>query len=282
MSELCVVTDSGADISKTEADELGVTVVPLVVNFGSETFLDKELDSETFWQKAETVHPQSSQPPVGAFAEAFAALVNEGARVLCITLTSKHSGTFNSAWAAAQSFVDKVTVFDSQAVSWGQRFQVEAAAKAARAGRTLGEVLDTLKGMQDRIHMFALVDTVEYLQRGGRVDGVISVIKHVVRVFNIKPLLELRNGEVKPLGVVNSLTRGLLRIEREVLALGPIERLGVMHIRSRDRAAKLAQELSQRVSPPLPEVPIIETGVALATHGGPGVIAAFALVQADH
>lgn len=277
MAPIHIVTDSGSDITGAEAEELGVTVVPLSVSFGEETFQDRELDAETFWQKAKVIHPRSSQPSVGAFEEVFASLVAKGAEVLCITITSKHSGTFNSAWAAAQRFMGKVTVFDSRSVSWGQRFQVLAALKAAAENKGMTEILAILRGIGDRVRLFAMLDTIEYLRKGGRAVHFISALHRVVGLLNIKPLLTMSDGEIKLLGVANSFARGLLRIEREVLALGPLEALGILHIRSQETAETFAQRLAAKLSPPLASVPILETGVALATHGGPGVIAALAL-----
>lgn len=277
MSELYIVTDSGADLPEAEAGQIGVHVVPLTVTFGQETYADRDLDSDTFWQKAQVVHPLSSQPSVGAFEQVFASLVEKGAQVLCITLTSKHSGTYSAACAAAQRFADKVAVFDSLAVSWGQRFQVEVAAQWARAGKAVEDIVATLREMRPRIALFAVVDTLEYLERGGRVAKVLPLIKRVAHTLNIKPLLTMREGEVRLLGAVNSLTRGVLRIEREVLALGALERLSVIHIRSRERAVALAQSLAEKLLPERIEIPITEAGVALSTHGGPGCVAAIAL-----
>lgn len=279
MRECRVVTDSGADLPKSTAAELGVTLVPLIVNFGEETYLDGELDMDTFWDKARHVHPKTSQPPMGVFEEAFARLVDEGADVLCITLTGKHSGTYSTACMAAQRFGRRVTVFDSKSVSWGQRFQVEAAVAAAREGQPVSEIVKMLAEMQTRLHMFFLVDTLEYLERGGRIAKLLPTIKRFVRFFNIKPLLTMIEGEVRLMGVVNSFARGELRIEREVLALGPLERLGVFHMRNHERALRLAESLATKLSQPTIEIPIVEAGAVLSTHGGPGVVAAIALRQ---
>jgi len=113
-----VVTDSTCDLSAEVLEELGVVVVPLVVRIGNEEFLETDLSADEFWAKVEAARaqglfPQTSQPSLGAFESVFASLVGEGHEVACVTVTSKHSGTFNTARAAAQGFGDAVMVFDS-------------------------------------------------------------------------------------------------------------------------------------------------------------------------
>ena len=279
MPKVRIVTDSAADMTKAEADRLGIIVVPLIVTFGTESCLDGELDTETFWRKAHVVHPQTSQPPVGAFDKAFAPLVDEGAEVICIAITSKHSGTFNSAWTAAQRFAGKVAVFDSWALSWGESFLAQAAAEAASEGKTMSEILTLLGDARDRLHTFILLDTIEFLKKGGRAAKFIAVVEKVARFFNIKLLLTMKEGELKLLGTANSFSRGLLRMEREVLSLVPLERLAVMHIRNPETADRFARSLAAKLTPPLSQVPSLETGAALSCHGGPGVVAAVALTK---
>ena len=143
MQQVEVVTDSGADLSADVVAELGITVVPLIVLFGEETYPDGELTIDEFWRKIDTGHhhPGTSQPPVGVFEEAFARLVEDGCSVLCLTITSKHSGTFGTASAAAQRFGGRVKVVDSLSLSLGQGFQVLAAAQAAAQGLDLDGVV---------------------------------------------------------------------------------------------------------------------------------------------
>jgi DegV family protein with EDD domain len=277
MATVKIVTDSASDMSPEMARRLGVTVVSLVVNFGSESCLDSDLDNERFWEKAGAAHPQTSQPPVGAFEYAFAPLVEGGTEVICITVTGKHSGTFNSATMAAQRFGGKVTVWDSYSISWGQIFQVEAAAEAANQGKTVAEILQMLAEVRQRLFLALVLDTVEYLKKGGRAAKFISIVEKVVQFFHIKPLIIFKEGELKLMGTANSFTRGLLRLEREVLALEPLEKLAIMHIRNREAAEKFSKNLVGKLAYPLPEVRVLETGAVLSCHGGPGVIAVVAL-----
>jgi DegV family protein with EDD domain len=277
MSIVKIVTDSASDMSPEMARRLDVVVVSLVVNFGSESCLDSDLDNETFWIKAKSVHPQTSQPPVGAFESAFAPLVEGGAEVICITVTGKHSGTFNSATMAAQRFGGKVNVWDSYSISWGQIFQVEVAVEAANQGKSAPEILAILADTRQRLQVNLVLDTIEFLKKGGRASKFISIVEKVVSFFHIKPLITFKEGELKLLGTANSFTRGLLRLEREALALEPLEKLAVMHIRNAEVAKKFAENLKGKLAYPLAEVPVLETGAVLSCHGGPGTIALAAL-----
>ena len=136
MQQVRVVTDSGADLSADVIAELGITVVPLIVRFGEEMYPDGQLTVEEFWLKIAEGghHPGTSQPSVGVFEETFARLVQEGYSVLCLTITSRHSGTFSTASTAAQRFGNKVRVLDSLSLSLGQGYQVLAASQAAAQG----------------------------------------------------------------------------------------------------------------------------------------------------
>ena len=280
MSSIRIVVDNSCDIPEAMAEELGIGVVPLVVNFGQETFLDCELTREEFWRKAEELcHPRTSQPSVGAFVERFRPLVEAGNDVICLTITGKHSGTYNSAWAAAQEYNGHVTAVDSLSLSWGTAWQVLAAREAAEAGQSVPQILDMLNGMSERNRIVILLDTLEYLERGGRASRVMPTIKKAVSVLNIKPLLTMEDGELKLLGVARSFQRGIKRLRREIVAAGPYEKLSVIHIRRPEVAKRVAQQLAQELEYPLDEITIGETGTVLSCQGGPGVVAAIGLRQ---
>ena len=278
MSSIRIVVDNSCDISEAMAEELGISIVPLVVNFGQETYLDCELTREEFWRKAEEVcHPRTSQPSVGAFAERFEPLVEGGNEVVCVTITGKHSGTFNSAWAASQEYNGHVTVVDSRSLSWGLAWQAIAALEAAEAGQSVPQIVDMLRGMRERNHVVILLDTLEYLERGGRASRLMPTIKKAVSVLNIKPLLTMEDGELKLLGVARSFQRGLKRLRRETVAAGPYEKLSVIHIRRPELARRVAQQLAEELEHPLDEITVAETGTVLSCQGGPGVVAVIGL-----
>ena len=280
MSKIAIVTDSGCDLPKTIQNQYGIKVVPLVVRFGTEVYLDGQLTVDEFWNKVQQgpSYPQTSQPPTGMFEEAFAPLVEQGYHVLCLVITSKHSGTFNSAYAASQSFPEQVTVFDTLSLSLGQGYQTIAAAQAAADGQSLEEILALLESIRARTHLFIVLNTIEYLRRGGRADQIIPVLERVVRVLNIKPVLEVVDGQLKLLGAARSHEKGMQRIQEEVARHGPAEMLIVAHTRLSNEVSDFASTLARRLDFPLAKVIITEAGPVLSSHAGPGVMAA-AIVQ---
>jgi len=255
-----------------------IAVVPLIVRFGTEVYQDGELSVDEFWEKgAGPHHPQTSQPSVGAFEEVFERLVAQGKQVLCLTITGKHSGTFNSARLAAQRFGEAVKVFDSLSLSLGLGIQTLTAAQAARAGRSMQEVLALLKDMRARMRVMLVFDTLENLRRGGRADGFIAVADRMTRALNIKPVINIVDGQLRLLGAARSFQRGLRRILSLVERLGPLEHLAVVHTRRQEIAEEMANWLAERTGFPRERIWVEETGAALASHAGTGVIGVLAV-----
>ncbi|KPL23263.1 MAG: hypothetical protein AMJ93_05090 [Anaerolineae bacterium SM23_84] len=282
MPRIAVVTDSGCDLPRSLQDQYHITTVPLIVRFGEEQFLEHELARERFWEKASQAppHPATSQPSAGQFEETFAPLIEQGNHVLCLTITSKHSGTFNSAYVASQTFPGKVTVFDTLSLSLMQGYQAILAAQAAGEGRSLEEILRLLENTRSRTHLFIGLDTIEYLRRGGRADALMPIIERVARVFNIKPILQVIDGELKLLCAPRSMQKAGQRMQQEVAARGPAEMVCAIHIRANDRVHDFAKALADSVDFPAAQVMIAEAGPVLSCQGGPGVLAAGVVQQA--
>jgi DegV family protein with EDD domain len=269
-----IVTDSGADLSADMVARLGITVVPLVVRFGQETYPDGQLTMEEFWLKVAEGqhHPGTSQPSVGVFEQVFARLVEDGSSVLCLTITSKHSGTFGTATAAAQRFGGRVKVMDSLSLSLGQGFQVMAAAQAAEQGLGLDEIVRKIHQVQERSHLYLVLDTIEYIRRGGRADALMPVLGRVTKMLRIKPVLMLAEGRLSLHSLARSYERALAQMRQQIAQLGSVERLAVVHIRCPELARKMAGALAQDLSVPLEGIQLTETGPLLSTHGGPKVV----------
>lgn len=274
MAQVRIVTDSAADLTAERAAELEITVVPLVVRFGEEVYADARMTCDEFWAKVATSphHPGTSQPPMGVFEEAFGRLVEAGHSVLCVALTSKHSGTYSTAYAAAQRFGDKVRVIDSLSLSLGQGELVLAAARAARSGLNLDQVAGVVEEYRSRSHLLILLDTIEYIRRGGRADAIMPVLDRVTKLLDIKPLLTVDDGRLGLHGLARSYERGLAKLRQQVLQLAPVERLAVGHIRSPKLAVETALNLSSQLGFPLEQIRVIEAGPLLSTHGGPKVV----------
>ena len=270
-----VVTDSSADLCAELAQELDITIIPLVVTCGAQTYLDSALPREEFWRLAKGPVPcTTSQPPMGSFQEAFQRLVDRGHRVLCATITGRHSGTFNTAWSAAQLFGDRVTVVDSLSLSRGLAWQVITAARLGLQGIAMDKIVEKLRAIQKRTHLLIQLDTLEALRRGGRAAKLMPIVDRIVQALNIKPILNIRDGELSLLGAARSYEKGVERIKKEIAHLGPLEYLAVMHTRREALAQQVADELAHLTQFARERIAVVEAGVVLACHAGEGVIAA--------
>ncbi len=276
-----IVTDSSCDLPPESLRELGIEVVPLVVTFGGEDYRDGELTPDEFWAKAAgPLPPHTSQPPLGAFVELFQRLVAGGRSVLCLTVTSKHSGTFNAARLDAQSFGESVHVFDSLSTSLGLGYQVLQAALAARAGQAAQHLLGSLEELRSRVHLLIVLDTLESLRRGGRADTFIAVAERMTRMLNIKVIINMVEGQLRLEGAARSLKGALGRVQDAVDRLGPLEALAVVHARNRALAEQVADQLAGRLGFPRERIWVRETGAVLSTHAGPGVVGVMAVPRA--
>src|SRR5436305_85119 len=175
-----IVTDSTADLTPDEAAALGVTIVPLTVFFSDEAFLDNiELDSASFYDKLQKAKdlPRTSQPPPASFQEAYTRLIEEGADgILSVHLSSKLSGTYQSARTARDTMPEDtrkvpIEVIDSLSISGGMAMSIRKAADEARQGLSLEEIKKRLVERLSRTHIFAVLDTLEYVKRGGRIGA---------------------------------------------------------------------------------------------------------------
>jgi fatty acid kinase fatty acid binding subunit len=273
-----IVTDSGGDLPAQLRQEWDIESVPLTVLFGGEAYRDGDLTVDEFWEKAAGPHhPKTSQPPVGAYEEVYERLVALGKQVLCVTLTGKHSGTFNAARLAAQRFSGAVIVFDSLSLSLGEGVQALVAAEAARAGHSMAEILAILENLRARMRLLIVLDSLENLRRGGRAAAFIAVADRMARALNIKVMINLEEGQLRLSGAARSFKGALARVLGMIEQLGPLDHLAVVHTRNPHTAQEVAEELAQRTRFPRERIWVRETEGVLAVHAGPGVIGVMAV-----
>ena len=189
---------------------------------------------------------------------------------MCITVTSKLSATYNAAVIASQRFApDQVTVVDSTTLAISQGHLVLAAAQAARAGQSLAEIVRTVEAYRDRLHLYISLDTVQYLVKGGRASRLSGILAGLLK---IRPLLGVEDGEL----VLLEKLRGRQIAKQRLLEMArehfPAERVAIAHVACLDEARELAIALAAATGLPADAIPIIEVGMALATHGGPGTL----------
>ncbi len=284
MDKIAIVTDRGCDLPQALAERHGIHVVPLVVRFGTETYLDDgQLTADEFWNRARetSFHPETSQPSAGMFEKVLAPLVERGHHIICLVITSKHSGTYNSAYAALQSFPGRITLFDTLSLSLGQGYQAIAAARAAAEGRSVEEIIATLESIRSRTHLYVAFDTIEYLRRGGRFARLMPVLDRAVRALKIKPIVRVQDGELRLFGVARSPKKAMERIQQEIVRRAPAEMLVAVHTRRGGEVEPFARALAERIDFPFEQVMIAEAGPALSSHAGPGVMAAAIVQRAD-
>ena len=195
-----IITDSASDISQKEAEQLGIIMVPLQVRFDQEEFFDGVTLSKTeFYEKlieCDTL-PQTSQITPYRFEEAFKKATAEGDEVLAVLLSSKLSGTYQSAVTAAEKFDGKVAVIDSLSAAVGERLLVMIALDLVKQGKTIAEIVNELNIKKQKLRILAMLNTLEYLKKGGRISSSVAMAG---KLLSIKPVVALVDGEVKLLG----------------------------------------------------------------------------------
>ncbi len=268
MGKVKVVADSTADIPEELAAELEITIVPCNVHFGLETYRDGlELSKEEFYAKLKTSStlPTTSAPAVGLFEATYKELASETDQILSIHLASALSAIYNSAHLGAEAVSGvEITLIDSGQVSMGLGWLVIAAARAAQEGQPLAQIVALVEDMRPRVRVFAALDTLEYLRKGGRVGKTVAALG---TLLNIKPLVEVRDSAVLPLERVRTRRRSIQRLIELVAELGPLEELAVLHTNAPQEAQRLAEEIS--FLHPLERILIAEAGVIIGTHAGP-------------
>ncbi len=216
-----IITDSASDIVDNRREDL--TVLPISITFGEDEFQDGvNLTHEMFYEKLieSDALPVTSQVPPFAFEEAFREAVEQGAEVIAITLSSKLSGTWQSACVAAEGFGDRVRVVDSANASLGQHALVEYALRLKDDGLALGEIVKRLEADKARIRLVALLDTLEYLKKGGRISKAAAMAGSLL---SIKPVIAIQNGEVAILGKARGSKQGNNLLAEQIAKTGGID-----------------------------------------------------------
>jgi DegV family protein with EDD domain len=271
MSRVRIVTDSLADIPEDIARELEIEVVPAIVVIDGRTYRDKvDLTDTEFYTLLTQVDelPTTSQPPVGDFEEVYSRLAQTTDQIVSIHIPAEVSGTVASAQAAAKQQTDvEVTVVDATQISMALGWLVIKAARAAQAGAPFEQIAALIEDTIPRLRLFAILDTLEYVRRGGRIGRAEAMMGAVLRV---KPVIAFRDSQIVPLENVRTMRRALDRVLKMVGEQGRLEEVAVIHAAAPDAAKQLREGLE----PLHPDKPIIvtEAGPVLGTHAGPGAV----------
>lgn len=270
-----IVTDSTAYLPEATVRQHDIRVVPLYVHFGEKAFREGvELSNQEFYTRLKEAPelPTTSQPSAGEFHQVFKELLDAGHEIVTLTISSKLSGTWNSAMAAKEMLPEAdITVIDSLSTSVGLHLMVETAVEAASAGATRQEIVEKVEAIKQSLQIFFVVDTLEYLAKGGRIGNAKAFLGTLLKV---KPILVLQDGAIEPLEQVRSKRKAQARmldlVEEYVGNRGPQARTAITNALVPDEAEALKKEIVERLG--CREPVMGELGPVIGTHTGPGVV----------
>jgi len=280
MSHIAVVTDSASDFNPTRAAELGVAIVPLIVNFGPDAFsAGVNLTTDEFWTRLKTPgapFPTTAACSPGDFQQAYQKAFDDGAEaVVSIHVADSLSGTMKAAQIGKAMFRDReIHIVDSTSASMGIGVLVELAVQMAGMGVAAAEIANVVTRRREDLGVFLALDTLEYLKRGGRISGAQAAIG---TLLSVKPIIELKDGKVETAERVR--TRGKAREKLvELLTQRPMDRLSILHTTEADVeefAAQLVAKVPGGIDPSKVTVDLV--GASVGPHLGPGCVGAVAL-----
>ena len=268
-----IVTDSTADMPAEMAQELGIPVVPLSVVFGEESLKEGiEISHDVFYERLGRAKdlPTTSSPSVGDFLDTYRDVLKETDEIVSVHVSSKLSATYSNATQAAAILADegaRIEVVDSRTVSMGMMFMCQAAVKAAAEGASVEDIREIIDAMSPRISVYVVLDTLEYVRRGGRIGRARAFLGTMLRV---KPILSFDGGEVHPEERVRTRPLALDRLFHMVTSNPKIDAVGVAYSINAEEAEALRQRLSEALDGM--DVQMTRIGAVAGVHGGPGVL----------
>lgn len=270
--KLGIVTDSTSDLPKYIFEQYELEVVPSILIIEGKEYADGiGISREEFYKRLPSFQsqPTTAAPSIGDFSTRYESLLTHGYdHILSIHAPGQLTTIINSARQAAQDFPEKITVIDSLSMSLGLGFQVIAAAEAAEMG--LQAALDASESTRKRLQVFAAFDTLEYAKRSGRLPAAFATIGGLL---NIKPFIELRNGEVKPSGVARTTKQANEKLMSLLLEGGPLERLAILHTGAEPRAKEFLNTVMQKASQSVPrDILMLNVTTVIGTHIGPNAL----------
>jgi DegV family protein with EDD domain len=274
MEKIAIVTDSAADIPDTLAAQHQIHIVPnILVVEGKEYEDGKDMTRQEFYSILPRMKtfPTTATSSSGAYHQLYSSLLERDFnRIISIHLSSVLSGIYNAASIAAQAFGGRIHVIDSQQVSLGVGFQVLAAAKAALS-EPADDILKIIEDIRQRVRVVAMLDTLEYVRRSGRVSWARARLGELLM---IKPLIEIKAGRVISLGEVRTRHKGIERLRDILYHIGHIEELAVVHTNAEADALAFLESLQSEI----PAQPLcVNVTPAIGTHAGPNALG-FAVV----
>jgi DegV family protein with EDD domain len=266
-----IVTDSSSDIPPDIAKELGITVVPLYVTFGTVNYKDGvDITPDEFFNRLQNdpVHPTTSAASPGDFADVYNKLSKDADEIISVHLSRKVSATWDAAMCGrdlVEGTKCRIEVIDSRFTTMALGLISVAAANAARAGKNMQTIIDNINVMIPRMRLYGVLDTLKYIVKGGRLGRISPLFSSMLPV---KPLLAMKDGMITPTGVVRTKNKGMDHLVDMVKSTLHIKEIGISH----SSADEEVKSFCERVKSILPDIKptIAKLGPALGVHGGPG------------
>ena len=271
-SRIHIAADSVCDLPADLAAALGASIIPTYVNIGEASIADDGvgLDRERYYRDLPTLssQPTTAAPSPGDAAAFYQRIFDAGAEhIVSIHVPQNLSGTLNAMRLGAETAgKDKITLVDSLQLTFGIGLQVWAAAELAQAGADLDAILGGIRRVRDHCKVYAIIDTMEYLRRSGRVNSLVASLGGLLR---IKPVIRVEQGEIESIGRMRAWSRAEQRLRDLTRAEAPLDRLAVLHIANRAGAESFLESIRD-IAPS--DTLVIETTPTLGTHIGPGSI----------
>lgn len=269
-----IITDTTSCLPAEFARQHGIPIIPQIINFGTDSFYEGiQIDNPTFMKRLRTSPdlPKTAAPPPELFAEEFRRLIPQGDSILCIHPSTEVSGTVRSAVVAAKDFPNAdIRVLDTRLIGSPIASLVMLSSEWVDEGLDINLIENRLNKMIPRCHLYFMVDTLEYLARGGRIGGASALIGSVLQ---IKPILCIQNGQVMPFEKERTHKRTLSRLKEIVIEQYPHQNngyLSIMHADVPHQAHELANDLRIRLG--IQTIPIYNVPPAIVVHGGPGIL----------
>jgi DegV family protein with EDD domain len=267
-----IVTDSGSDLPLELAKKLGITIVPVYIYFGDKAYKDGvDIGPDELYKRLVEgpIYPTTTQPMPADFAEAYTALAKDAKAIVSIHLPTKVSGTYNAALQGLEIAKPRceVHVFDSLTVSVGLGLVVLAAARVAKSGGKLSEVLEETKKAIGTTQIRGLLDTLKYLLKGGRITRTRALVGSLL---NVKPILKTRDGELVQAAMARSFTKGIDQLFEFVKSYTDLQEVGISHTTCPGEAEALKLRLTSVIDEK--KIQMFRVGAGLGVHGGPGTL----------
>ncbi len=266
-----IVTDTTSDLPSEICKKLDISIVSYYLNYKRQSLKDRvDIKIEEYYKRLKNMEiPTTSVPSAGDMLQTYKKIAKKGVKIISLHVSSKLSGILSTANTAKNMFKNaEVHLFDSLTTSGGLALQVIAAAKMAKEGKSIKNILNRLKIIRDRMETFAILETLEYLKRGGRIGKVEGFIGSIL---SVKPIVKVINGELKPFSKTRSISKAIdkviMSIKDKIKENVPIE-VAIMHTNALKKAKEFERKILEKFN--CREIITLIAGPAIATHVGPG------------